>query len=163
MKGAQRLLTTMRPLLYVENEFPEKSPALIEALRDLGYEAWWHVAPCFNPANARGRKDDIFGGAAASTCSACQRRRPAQSMASRRSATPWTIRAKPPETHRRITTRKSPAQPGFFHFASRQNARQATALPCTASPLVNATHARTVALTSRQYIHSRLHSSGATT
>ncbi len=63
MKGAQRLLTTMRPLLYVENEFPEKSPALIEALRDLGYEAWWHVAPCFNPANARGRKDDIFGGA----------------------------------------------------------------------------------------------------
>jgi FkbM family methyltransferase len=63
LKGAERLLTGLRPLLYIENEFPEKSQALLEAIREMGFEAWWHIAPCFNPHNLRGRKDDIFAGA----------------------------------------------------------------------------------------------------
>lgn len=61
LQGAQRSIEKFRPILYVENEFADKSPALIGALFDLGYDAWWHVAQCFNPNNFRGRSDNIFG------------------------------------------------------------------------------------------------------
>jgi FkbM family methyltransferase len=61
LKGAEQLITKLRPILYIENEFADKSPAILEALRDLGYESWWHIAACYNPGNMRGRKDNIFG------------------------------------------------------------------------------------------------------
>ncbi|MGL4976146.1 MAG: FkbM family methyltransferase [Bosea sp. (in: a-proteobacteria)] len=62
LKGAKATISKMRPALYIENEFPDRSPELIATVRELGYEAYWHIAPCFNPNNARGRKDDVFGG-----------------------------------------------------------------------------------------------------
>ncbi len=61
LAGAKRLIGELRPAMYIENEFPDKSPELVKAVFDLGYDAYWHLAPCFNPANFRGRKDDIFG------------------------------------------------------------------------------------------------------
>jgi FkbM family methyltransferase len=61
LEGARRLINELRPVLYVENETPDGSPDLIKAVFDLGYEAYWHISPCFNPANFRGRKDNIFG------------------------------------------------------------------------------------------------------
>jgi FkbM family methyltransferase len=64
LRGAARVIRAFRPILYVENEFVERSPELIAVLEQLGYDAWWHIVPCFNPGNARGRTDDIFGGAA---------------------------------------------------------------------------------------------------
>ncbi|MGL4323936.1 MAG: FkbM family methyltransferase [Beijerinckiaceae bacterium] len=63
LRGAQKSIERFRPVLYVENEFADLSPALVGALFDLGYDAWWHMASCFNPANFRGRKDNIFGSA----------------------------------------------------------------------------------------------------
>lgn len=64
LKGATRLIAEHRPALYVENEFPDASPALLRTIFDLGYDAYWHVAALFNPSNHRGRRDDIFGGCA---------------------------------------------------------------------------------------------------
>ena len=61
LNGATRLLRDFRPVLYIENEFADKSPALVRKVQESGYEAWWHIAPCFNPQNVRGRKDNIFG------------------------------------------------------------------------------------------------------
>jgi FkbM family methyltransferase len=61
LKGASRLLTEMRPVLYIENEFADKSPALVRHVWEAGYVAWWHIAACYNPGNVRGRTDNIFG------------------------------------------------------------------------------------------------------
>jgi FkbM family methyltransferase len=63
LEGAGRIVSAFRPVLYVENEHPNKSPALIQTLWDMGYEAWWHHTACFNPANYRGRADNLFGNA----------------------------------------------------------------------------------------------------
>lgn len=61
--GAQKSIEKFRPVLYVENEFADRSSALLTALFDLGYDAWWHLASCYNPKNFRGRADNIFGNA----------------------------------------------------------------------------------------------------
>jgi FkbM family methyltransferase len=64
LAGASRIIKELRPAMYIENEFADKSPELVKAVFDLGYDAYWHLAPCFNPDNFKGRKDDIFGGVA---------------------------------------------------------------------------------------------------
>jgi FkbM family methyltransferase len=61
LAGASRIVARFRPALYVENDVRDKSPALIRAIWDLGYDAWWHVAPLFSPANFRRRADNVFG------------------------------------------------------------------------------------------------------
>lgn len=61
LAGAARIIARFRPALYVENDVTARSPALIRAIWDLGYDAWWHVAPLFSPANFRGRADNVFG------------------------------------------------------------------------------------------------------
>ncbi len=62
LAGASRLIARSRPFLYVENEAPESSPVLIDAMRQLGYGLHWHVVPFFDPDNVRGRADDVFDG-----------------------------------------------------------------------------------------------------
>ena len=63
LKGAAGLLKDFRPVLYIENEFADKSPELVRHVWDAGYVAWWHIAACYNPENTNGRKDNIFGAA----------------------------------------------------------------------------------------------------
>jgi len=61
--GARTLIATQRPILYVENDRAEKSRALLELIFSLGYRAWWHTPPLFNPQNFfRVTKND-FGNA----------------------------------------------------------------------------------------------------
>jgi len=60
LAGATRILERFRPLIYVENETPADSPALLQMLEELGYVAYWHVVPFFSPDNFRGRADDVF-------------------------------------------------------------------------------------------------------
>jgi FkbM family methyltransferase len=62
LRGAERIIDRLRPLLYVENEAPEQSPALLRALLDLGYAMYWHVVPFFDPENYRGANEDVFSG-----------------------------------------------------------------------------------------------------
>jgi FkbM family methyltransferase len=49
--GAQGTIERSRPLLYVENDRPERAAELLRILRGLKYEMWWHLAPLFNPDN----------------------------------------------------------------------------------------------------------------
>ena len=62
LAGAAQTLQRCRPLLYVENDFPEKSEALIRLIQGYGYRLWWHRPPMFNPANFAGNSEDVFPG-----------------------------------------------------------------------------------------------------
>ena len=65
LEGARQLISQHWPILYVENDRREKSPALITLISDLGYDLWWHLPPLFNPGNFAGNANNVFGG----TCS----------------------------------------------------------------------------------------------
>lgn len=60
LEGADLLLSTSAPILYVENDREAKSAALIALLREHDYRLWWHRPPLFNPANAAGESANIF-------------------------------------------------------------------------------------------------------
>lgn len=65
IEGARATITRDRPLLYVENDRAEKSPALIDTIQKLGYRLYWHLPPLFNPRNHAGRTADAFPGVVA--------------------------------------------------------------------------------------------------
>ncbi|HXI99859.1 MAG TPA: hypothetical protein VNH44_01470, partial [Micropepsaceae bacterium] len=50
-----------QPLLYVENDRPEKSRDLIQWLLSNGYRLYWHLPRLFNPANYFGESLNVFG------------------------------------------------------------------------------------------------------
>jgi FkbM family methyltransferase len=60
LRGAARTIEMYRPLMYVENDREERSAELLGLIIDLGYEAYWHFAPLFNPDNFAGDAEDIF-------------------------------------------------------------------------------------------------------
>jgi FkbM family methyltransferase len=60
--GAKETITKLRPILYLENDRPEKSDALLSQVKSLGYKIWQHLPPLFNPENFRQKEDDIFNG-----------------------------------------------------------------------------------------------------
>lgn len=51
LQGAARTIAECKPLIYVENDRPDKSDALIRYLDGLGYNMYWHKPPLFNPNN----------------------------------------------------------------------------------------------------------------
>lgn len=61
LEGARGLIGRDRPVLYVENDRPDKSNALIRLLGDLGYACYWYLPAFHNPANFAGRSEPIFG------------------------------------------------------------------------------------------------------
>jgi FkbM family methyltransferase len=62
LAGARQLIAHHRPILYLENDQREKSPALIRLLGELGYVCWWHTPPLFNPDNFARQLENIFPG-----------------------------------------------------------------------------------------------------
>lgn len=60
LEGAVNTLRASRPILYLENDRREKSPALLGLLFELGYQAWWHLPPLYNPVNFRGNRENVF-------------------------------------------------------------------------------------------------------
>ena len=44
----------------MENDRVEKSRALVTLVHELGYKAWWHVCPLFNPGNFFGQQKNIY-------------------------------------------------------------------------------------------------------
>lgn len=60
LKGAQATIAKHRPVLYVENDRREKSSPLLEHIIGLGYRAYWHIAPLFNPDNYFGAEENVF-------------------------------------------------------------------------------------------------------
>src|SRR5262249_40109323 len=61
LEGAAQTIARCKPVLYVENDRPEKSPALIRTIDGLGFDLYWHCPPLFNPGNFGGNPTNIFG------------------------------------------------------------------------------------------------------
>jgi FkbM family methyltransferase len=61
LRGAAQTIQKYRPILYVENDRIESSPALIEYILSLGYKLYWHLPPLYHPANFFGNPVNIFG------------------------------------------------------------------------------------------------------
>jgi len=62
LRGAENLIRTHMPVLYVENNRPQHSQQLVRFIHLLGYDLYWHAPPLFNPANFLGHREDIFSG-----------------------------------------------------------------------------------------------------
>jgi len=63
VRGARSLIERHQPILYLECELPEQSGELLGLAAALGYRAFWHAVPLFNPANLRGVRENVFGAA----------------------------------------------------------------------------------------------------
>ncbi len=62
IEGARRLIARFRPVLYVENDQPDRSRALIDVIGGLGYRMFWHMPPLFNRDNFAGDAEDLWPG-----------------------------------------------------------------------------------------------------
>lgn len=49
LKGGEKLIKRLMPIIYIENDRKEKSEALISKLFELGYDCYWHFPSLFNP------------------------------------------------------------------------------------------------------------------
>jgi FkbM family methyltransferase len=61
--GARQTIERFRPILYVENDRSERSPALIELLLSLGYRLYWHLPALFDERNFYQNPHNEFGNA----------------------------------------------------------------------------------------------------
>jgi FkbM family methyltransferase len=60
LQGAEATLQRFHPVLYVENDRPEQSAALIEYLLAAGYRLYWHTPPLYSPNNYFGNAENVF-------------------------------------------------------------------------------------------------------
>jgi FkbM family methyltransferase len=58
--GAVNTIDRFHPILYVENDRPEKSPELIRQLRALDYVLYWHIPPYYSADNFYQNSTDLF-------------------------------------------------------------------------------------------------------
>jgi FkbM family methyltransferase len=61
LQGGADLIRRCRPILYVENDRPHLSDPLVRFIDSLGYDAYWHRPPLFNPNNFFGNAENVFG------------------------------------------------------------------------------------------------------
>jgi FkbM family methyltransferase len=61
LQGAAELISNCQPVMYLENDRQERSPALIEHILALGYRLYWHLPPMFNEDNYFQDDSNIFG------------------------------------------------------------------------------------------------------
>ena len=60
LAGGRETIEHCRPIIYCENDRPEKSRALFDLLFGLGYRVWRHEPPLFNPENHRGQPVNLW-------------------------------------------------------------------------------------------------------
>jgi len=60
LAGAEATIKRCRPFLYVENELPATSAALIRQIQGYGYRLWDHRPALFNPANKAGVSENLY-------------------------------------------------------------------------------------------------------
>jgi hypothetical protein len=60
LEGARQTIAKYRPVLFVENNTVEGSPAIIALVDSLEYDAYWHISGYFNPGNFFGNQQNIF-------------------------------------------------------------------------------------------------------
>ena len=61
LRGAVKQIELHRPILHIENDRRERSAELIGLIEGLGYQAYWHISPLFNPQNYNRQAADLFG------------------------------------------------------------------------------------------------------
>jgi FkbM family methyltransferase len=61
LAGAANTIAKCRPILYVENDRPEKAASLVRFIDGLGYAMYWHLPPLFNLDNFRKNPQNVFG------------------------------------------------------------------------------------------------------
>jgi FkbM family methyltransferase len=59
LRGAQATLKAHQPILYMENNQPEKSEALLRFLGDWNYRSFWHMPSYFSPNNFFGNQQQL--------------------------------------------------------------------------------------------------------
>jgi FkbM family methyltransferase len=59
--GAKETIQYHQPILYLENDRDDKSPALIEQLWALDYRLYWHLPFYFNTNNFFGETENVYG------------------------------------------------------------------------------------------------------
>ena len=62
LAGATQTINRFRPVLFVENNNPDNGRPVNDAVLNLGYRAFWHIAPYFNPANFFQNPVDVWRG-----------------------------------------------------------------------------------------------------
>jgi FkbM family methyltransferase len=60
LRGAETMLKSSRPILYLENDRAERAPELIRWLWEREYRLWWHLPPLFNAHNLRGNAENYY-------------------------------------------------------------------------------------------------------
>ena len=61
LRGARALLRRCGPLLYVENDRPDRQAEVIREIGAQDYLMYWHPSPLFNPSNYKGNPENVFG------------------------------------------------------------------------------------------------------
>jgi FkbM family methyltransferase len=61
LRGAERTIRRLRPILYVECDRSDREALLLRYLDSLGYRMFWHTPPLFNPHNFHEYRDNVFG------------------------------------------------------------------------------------------------------
>ena len=60
--GARNTLKRARPILYVENNQPDKAAGLVDLIRGMGYRLWWHFSAYYIEANFAGNPHNVWPG-----------------------------------------------------------------------------------------------------
>ncbi len=61
MRGAERTLARLSPVLYFENNGPHGAPEAVKFLQTLGYSLHWHFSPFFRANNFAHSSNNVFG------------------------------------------------------------------------------------------------------
>ncbi len=60
LEGSIETISKTRPILFVENNTEKYSRRIIESVKKLGYDAYWHISPYFNKNNYYKSKNKLF-------------------------------------------------------------------------------------------------------
>jgi FkbM family methyltransferase len=60
LRGARATLEACQPILYLESDRPGASKALSTSLRDIGYHAYWSIAPYFSRNNFYSNTENVW-------------------------------------------------------------------------------------------------------
>ncbi len=62
LRGAAQTIERHRPLLYVENDRPQRSEEMIALVMRMRYDLYWHTPALFNADNFAADADNVFPG-----------------------------------------------------------------------------------------------------
>jgi len=62
LTGASETIRKFRPILYLENEYEDRSRELLELVMSMDYVPYWHLPPLYHPDNFRGETKNLWPG-----------------------------------------------------------------------------------------------------